>query len=200
MCIRDRDYTEDGIAFWIVGCPEVPHFTIVHRAKILYGNDETPIQYARDEETREYIDERVHQVWETEVVSRLNQAIGRGRLIRRANTIVVFTNIPIHGYTGRATGFVLEDLEVAAGLRNLKEIAQARQKAEQNAKEQSKSSDRDKTQLRRKQERDKKRKAKQKQKNKVLELYYKGVSIDEIEKRIGVERRTIFRWLKSSNF
>lgn len=194
------DYTEEGIVFWIVGCPEVPHATIVHRAKILYGNDETPINYARDEETREYIDERVQHVWETEVVSRLNQAIGRSRLIRLANTIVVFTNIPIHGYTGRATGFVLEDLEVAAGLSTLKEVADVRQEAERNKNEQSNSSDRDKTQSQREQEREEKRKAKQELKEQVLEQYDKEVPIDEIIKRYGISKQTIYNWSNERGF
>lgn len=194
------DYTETEIVFWIVGCPEVPHSTIVHRAKMLYGNDETPLNFARDEDTREYIDERVQHVWETEVVARLNQAIGRGRLIRLANTIVVFTNIPIHGFTARATGFVFEDLEVAAGVSNLKEVAEARQEAERNVNEQSNSSNQDETQSQRRQEREEKRKAKQEQKKKVLELYYGGGRIDDIVKRTGVSRRTIYNWIDELRF
>ena len=194
------DYEDDGFVFWIVGCPEVPHSTIVYRAKMLHGNDETPLCFDRDEEPREYTDTRVQHVWETEVVARLNQAIGRGRLIRRANTVMVFTNIPIHGFTARATGFVIEDLEVAAGLSNLKTIADARQEEERKKKEQSNNSDRDKDQSQREQERDEKRKSKQEQKDKVLELYYAEVQIDDIVKRTGVSRRTIYNWIDQLRF
>ena len=194
------DYKESGLVFWIIGCPEVPHSTIVHRAKMLYGNDEKPLCFNRDKETREYTDARVHHVWETEVVGRLNQAIGRARLIRLPNTVLLFSDVPVHGFTARATGFVREDLEVANGLSNLKKIAEARQEAERNANVQCNGRGGKVTRPQLKENRERKRKEKQEQKEKVLELWHKQVPIDEIEKRTGVKKRTIYNWIKEQEF
>ena len=87
----------------------------------------------RDNDTREYVDRRVQFCWLSEVVARLKQAVGRGRLNRLSNTVIVFSNVLIPDFTGRAIGFVPEDLEVAGGLANLTEVAAARQKAEREA-------------------------------------------------------------------
>ena len=44
------------------------------------------------------------------------------------------------------------------------------------------------------------RKLKEKQKQEVYRLYNAGMPPDEIEKRVGVKRRTIYNWLKNVKF
>ena len=151
-----------------------------------------PLCYDRDKDSREYVDQRVQLCWEAEVAARLQQAVGRARLNRLANTVIVFSNVLIPDFTGRAVGFVPEDLEVAGGLSNLTEVANQRLKAEQDATPPQK-----KTARQRKQEA---RDLKDEQKETALALYDAGVSPTEISKRIGVSRRTIFNWVEKRGF
>ena len=186
------DFTESGMVFWIFGCPEVSEDIIGRRAKILYGNDDKPLNYERDKERGEYVDPRVQLCWLSEVVARLQQAVGRARLNRLANTVIVFSNVLIPDFTGRAVGFVPEDLEVAGGLDNLETVALARLEAEQNAPQQEKKTARKKEQ--------EARDLKAAQKETALALYDAGVSPTEISKRVGVSRRTIFNWIEKQGF
>ena len=151
------DFTESGVMFWVLGSPDVSDAIIDRRAKIQYGNDSKPLQrewnpktkryeLARIKESREYVDPRAQLCWEAEVVARLQQAVGRARLNRLANTVIVFSNVLIPDFTGRAVGFVPEDLEVAAGLDNLETVALARLEAEQDAPQQEKKTARKKEQ------------------------------------------------------
>ena len=113
------DYTEPNITFWILGTPDVNQNVVEQRAKIFYGNDTEPLDFERDDSTRQYTDQRAQRCWENEVTARLIQAVGRGRLNRKANTVIVFSNVLIPDFTSKAIGFVIEDLEVAGGLENL---------------------------------------------------------------------------------
>ena len=118
--------------------------------------------------------------------------MGRARLNRLANTVIVFSNVLIPDFTGRAVGFVPEDLEVAAGLDNLETVALARLEAEQDAPQQEKKTARKKEQ--------ETRSLKAAQKETALALYDAGVSATEISKRVGVSRRTIFNWFEKRGF
>ena len=127
------------------------------------------------------------------MAARLQQAVGRARLNRLANTVVVFSNILIPDFTGRAVGFVPEDLAVAGAISNLAETANARMEAENKAEQKTARE----TQAA---ERKKARDLKAEQKTTALKLHNEGVSPDEIAKRVGVDRRTIFNWIEAAKF
>ena len=186
------DYTDSGMVFWILGCPDVSSAVLEQRARVLFGNDREALIYDRND-SREYVDSRVHLCWLSEVMGRLQQAVGRARLNRLANTVVVFSNVLIPDFTDRAVGFVPEDLEVAGELSSLVEVSAARQKAEQESEHKTA---RQKLQDERKTARD----IKAEQKAEVYRLYNSGVPPSEIVKRGGVSRRTIYRCLEAIKF
>ena len=176
------DFTKSGVVFWVLGSPDVSDDIIDRRAKIQYGNDSKPLQrewnpktkryeLARIKESREYVDPRSQLCWEAEVAARLEQAVGRARLNRIANTVVVFSNVFIPDFTGRALGFVPEDLEVAGRLSCLEAVANQRLLAEQKAPQQHKEARQD-----RETERQANRERKAEEKKTALELYTVGVS------------------------
>ena len=185
------DFTEKGIVFWVFGCPEITEDIVARRAKVLYGNDNVALNYERGD-SREYVDRRVQLCWLSEVIARMQQAVGRARLNRIANTVLVFSNVLIPDFTGRAAGFVPEDLEVAGGLSNLTEVANQRLVAEQNATPQE-----TKTARQRKQEA---HDLKKEQKQTGEQLYNSGVSPTDIANRLGVDKRTVFRWVEKAEF
>ena len=185
------DFTEKGIVFWVFGCPEITKDIVARRAKVLYGNDNVALNYERGD-SYEYVDKRVQLCWLSEVIARMQQAVGRARLNRIKNTVIVFSNVLIPDFTGRSIGFVPEDLEVAAGLSNLTEVANQRLLAEQNATPQD-----TKTARQRKQET---RDLKDEQKAEVYRLYNANMSKTNIAKETGVSRPTIDKWLKKLSF
>ena len=87
------DYTDSNMVFWVFGSPDVKSAVIEQRAKVLFGNDSKALNYERDNDSREYVDRRVQLCWLSEVVARLQQAVGRARLNRIANTVLVFSNV-----------------------------------------------------------------------------------------------------------
>ena len=186
------DYTDTGIVFWVLGCPNVKNNVIDDRAKVIYGDDEIPLNYEYDKETGTYLDERLQACWEGEVSALMTQAVGRARLNRLRNTVIVFSNVLIPDFTGRAVGFVPEDLEVASGLDNLKDVANQRTEAENKASETPK-----KTARQREQEA---RDLKAEQKAEVYRLYTAGLSPDKISERVNVKRRTVFNWVQARDF
>ena len=190
----------------MLGSLDVSDDIIDRRAKIQYGNDSKPLQrewnpktqkyeLARNDETREYIDERAQLCWLSEVVARLQQAVGRGRLNRIPNTVILFSNILIPDFTNQAVGFVPEDLEVAGGLSNLTAVATARLAAEKDAPKEHKETRQD-----RENERQEARDHKAEQKKTALALYASGVPIDKIAKQIGRNKSTVFRWIEKHKF
>ena len=52
------------------------------RAKVIYGDDEAPLNYEYDKETGTYTDKRLQACWEGEVSALMTQAVGRARLNR----------------------------------------------------------------------------------------------------------------------
>ena len=185
------DYRDRGIVFWVLGCPNVKNNVIGDRAKVVFGDDEIPLNYEYDKDTG-YTDERLQACWQGEVSALMTQAVGRARLNRLANTVIVFSNVLIPDFTGRAVGFVPEDLEVASGLDNLKDVANQRTEAETKASETPK-----KTARQREQEA---RDLKAEQKHEAVRLYSAGVSPDEVSERVNVNRRTVFRWIQAGDF
>ena len=193
--MEGRDYKHSGMVFWVLGCPDVSLLVIETRAKIIYGNDAEPLSYEQDAETGKYKDQRVQLCWEAEVVSRMQQAVGRGRLNRHANTVVVFSNLLIPDFTGRACGFVIDDLEVASALSELLTIANDRQKAEAETP-------RPQQQTRQElaAERQAKREKREKRKHEALTRYANGMPPDKIAPLVGVDPRTVSRWIEDSQF
>ena len=187
------DFTESGMVFWIFGCPEVSEDIVARRVKVLYDTD--PICYDRDKKKREYVDRRGQLCWEAEVVARLLPAVGRARINRLANTVIVFSNVLIPDFTNQAVGFVPEDLEVAGGLSNLTAVATARLAAEKDAPKEHKETRQD-----RENERQEARDHKAEQKKTALALYASGVPIDKIAKQIGRNKSTVFRWIEKHKF
>ena len=108
---------------------------VKNTAKILYGSDDVPLNFERCTEYREFTDSRVQSCWQSEVVGRLQQAIGRARLNRLGNTVVVYSNVLIPGFTGSAVGFVSEDLDVAGDLSSMEKVAAVRIAAERASQE-----------------------------------------------------------------
>ena len=186
------DYTDSNMVFWVFGSPDVKSAVIEQRAKVLFGNDSKALNYERDNDSREYVDRRVQLCWLSEVVARLEQAVGRARLNRIANTVLVFSNVLIPDFTGRCIGFVPEDIEVAGGLSNLTEVANQRLLAEQNATPQDTKTARQKEQ--------EARDLKKEQKQTGEQLYNSGVSPTDIANRLGVDKRTVFRWVEKAEF
>ena len=186
------DYTDAGIVFWVLGCPNVKNSVIEDRAKVIYGDDEIPLNYEYDKDTGTYTDKRLQACWESEVSALMTQAVGRARLNRLANTVIVFSNVLIPDFTGRAVGFVPEDLEVASGLDDLATVATQRTEAENKASETPK-----KTARQREQEA---RDLKAAQKQEVYRLYTAGVSPDKISEQVNVKRRTVFNWVQACDF
>ena len=186
------DYKEAGMVFWILGCPNVKLDVSRNRAKIIYGNDTVPLCHDYDKEKGVYVDRRLQLCWESEVSALLTQANGRARLNRLANTVIALTNILIPDFTDRAIGFVPEDLEVAGGLDNLAEVAEARMEAEKKSSKTEK-----KTARQREQEA---RELKVRQKNEVYRLYNTGMNKVDISKQTGVSRPTIDKWLDEFSF
>ena len=181
------DYTDTGIVFWVLGCPNVKNSVIEDRAKVIYGDDEIPLNYEYDKETGTYTDKRLQACWEGEVAALMTQAVGRARLNRLANTVIVFSKVLIPDFTGGAVGFVPEDLEVASGLDNLMEVAKHRTDAEKEVTETPK-----KTARQREQEA---RDLKAERKAEVYRLYTAGMSKSDIHKRTKVSRPTLNDWL-----
>ena len=50
------DWTNSGLVFWILGCPEISAPVVEQRAQVLYGNDSKKLDYERDNESRQYLD------------------------------------------------------------------------------------------------------------------------------------------------
>ena len=193
------DYTSDGLVFWVLGLPDVKLGVIRNLAKVIYGNDETPLNYEYDEVSGTYVDERLQRCWVALVSALLTQAAGRARLNRLTNTCIVFSNVLIPDFTGGAVGFVPQDLEVAAGLDNLEKVAKQRMEAESKAEKETGKTHKETRKERAAKQADS-RDLKADQKQEVYRLYNEGVPPDEITERNGVSRRTIFRWMQAFDF
>ena len=50
------------LCFWVLGCPNVKNSVIEDRAKVIYGDDEVPLNYEYDKETGTYTDKRFASV------------------------------------------------------------------------------------------------------------------------------------------
>lgn len=132
----DTDF-ENADVFHIFGSPEIPHFEIVRRAKMFFGNDDEPLDDTRDENTGEYKDQRLQRVWKNAVLGELIQAIGRARLVRKDATVILWTSHYIEGITNREETLLFDeaDFDIASGLDNLDEVIRNREAFEKRAAE-----------------------------------------------------------------
>ena len=104
--MQEADYV------WVVFDPELNDTDIRRYAKQFYGDDETPLDFTRED--GRYVDERVYRVWHASVVGELLQAVGRARLNRVQGTIVLLTGVEIPAVTNRKETLIfdLKDWEV----------------------------------------------------------------------------------------
>ena len=118
---------------WIVGMPRWPQHTVWWRAQMLFGNDETPLNYSGDMKTGKYKDERIQGVYDQSVTGLLTQIVGCAGLNRWTDkTVMLLTSLPLPNITDRAetTLFDWEDFEVAGGLHRLTEAIRTRERFE----------------------------------------------------------------------
>ena len=189
------DYTEPNITFWILGTPDVKQNVVEHRAKIFFGSDTETLNFERCKGTRKYKDPRVQLCWENEVTARLVQAVGRGRLNRLPNTVIVFSNVLIPDFTDKATGFVIEDLEVADGLDKLTDVAQARSTAENENKTAENPEGHQQTREEREAERKKQRELKARRKEQAIKMHLAGKNPKQISEQLDIHPNTVRNWI-----
>ncbi|MCG9133857.1 PriCT-2 domain-containing protein [Candidatus Poribacteria bacterium] len=111
--------------------PELPPSAVEFKAKTLWGDDTEPLNYDRSEDGQ-YIDPRLQQCYEDGVVSELTQAVGRGRLVSRPVTIVVWCSHFLPGITDRTLTRLFDetDWQNADGLQDLDRVIAERENAE----------------------------------------------------------------------
>ena len=118
----------------ILFSPELPLTAVEYKAKMLFGNDTEPLSFKRDEDGH-YIDTRLQACYEDGVISELLQAIGRGRLVSRAVTVVIWCSHFLPGVTDREQTLLFDELdwhEADGDIDKLAEVVKAREAAEQN--------------------------------------------------------------------
>ena len=115
---------------WIVGTPQWLPNIVWRRAQILFGNDDEPLSYEEEPETRRYKDERIQGVYEQEIARVLTRIILRAGLDRWADKkIVLISSLALPDITDRPETLLFdwEDFEVADGLDKLPEVIATRQ-------------------------------------------------------------------------
>ena len=75
------DIFDDVECLWIIGTPELKQVVIEQYSKAIYGTDKEVLRFDRNAD-RLFVDERVQSVYESIVVAKLKQAVGRLRLNR----------------------------------------------------------------------------------------------------------------------
>ena len=118
------DSMQDADYLWIIGDPEIPHPDIEFAAKQLYGDDEKPLSFERDEQNQNnYIDPRVLRVWQNAVQGELKQAVGRARLNRTEGTVILLTGIDIPDVTNRPECIRFDYQDWLAALESVENLA-----------------------------------------------------------------------------
>ena len=117
----------------ILFSPEVPPTAVEFKAKALFGNDSEPLCYERDE-NGQYKDARLQQCYDDGVISELLQAIGRGRLVSKAITIVIWCSHHLPGITDREQTLPFDEVdwhEAEGDISKLADVIEAREAAAQ---------------------------------------------------------------------
>lgn len=92
----------EGVSrYHVLFSPEVAPDDISFLAKMIYGNDDTPLNYDRDD-NGEYVDSRMQHCVDSLVISELKQIVGRARLNLYPNIVYLWTSRFVDGITNRA--------------------------------------------------------------------------------------------------
>lgn len=122
---------KDVDVLWVVFSPEISELDVARRAKIVFGDDATPLNFERADDGA-FRDKRVQQVYDCGVISELVQAVGRARINRRACKVVIVSSHRIPHITDRPETILYDEVDWhnAGGLANLKSIVLEREKNE----------------------------------------------------------------------
>ena len=125
------DIFDDVQCLWIIGTPELSRNVIEQYSKAIYGTDEEVLKFDRDE-NRLFTDQRVQSVYESIVVAKLKQAVGRLRLNRHAKKVFLFSNIFIPSISDReeCVQFDFEDCELTDSINEIEWRVRQRELAE----------------------------------------------------------------------
>ena len=129
---------QEADVLWIVGTPEVGPGALWYRAQSLFGNDEKPLFYEKDQTTGNYKDERLQSVSEEEILYLHTQIIGYAELDRSPGKKVVLISgkeLPNITHRPETVLFDWADFEIAGGLDTLAEVVATRQQFEAEARE-----------------------------------------------------------------
>lgn len=128
--IRDAD------VFWIVGIPECGFRSLWLRAQLLFGADEVPICYERDD-SGYFVDKRIQALYEHLVTTTITKHIQNFQIHLPNKKVVILTALPVPGITDRSETLLFDwvDYEIAGNLNNLAETIRTREsfEAERNA-------------------------------------------------------------------
>ena len=119
----------------ILFSPEIPPAAVEFKAKALFGDDGLqPLSFERDA-NGQYTDARVQQCYDAGVISELDQAIGRGRLVSKPVTVVIWCSHYLPGITDREQTLLFDELdwhEADGENEKLAAVVATREAAEQN--------------------------------------------------------------------
>ena len=121
---------QEAQVIWVIGLHETGPRSSLRRAQILFGNDEEPLSYEREDRSYQYEDPRVQSVYEKEVFRICTEIIELAQLNRIANKkIMLMTGLRIPDITDRPETllFDLEDLDIAGGLDKLSDAIATRE-------------------------------------------------------------------------
>ena len=128
-----RAALEAAEVIWLVGTPELPPRLIWRHARILFGNDEKPLNYERDTKSGYYKDERIQGIHEEFIARILTETIKHVGLDRfPGKKVVLISSLELPGITDRPETLLFdwEDFQVAGRLDKLAEVIATRQRFE----------------------------------------------------------------------
>ena len=128
-----RDTLEAADVIWILGTPESAPKFIWRQARILFGNDEEPLDYQRDTKSGYYKDERIQGIYEEFIARILTETIKHVGLDRfSGKKVVLSSSLELPGITDRPETLLFdwEDFQVAGRLDKLAEVIATRQRFE----------------------------------------------------------------------
>ena len=124
---------EDAQVVWLIGTPNWAQRIIWWNAQMVFGNDETPLNYDGDLATGNFVDERIQSLYQQHVAALLTQIVGQVELDRcTGKKVVLLNSMPIPDITDRQETLLFdwEDFEVAGGLDKMPEVIATRERFE----------------------------------------------------------------------
>ena len=125
---------QDVDVLHILFSPELPLTEVEFKVKMLFGDDTEPLSFDRDADGH-YIDARLQACYEDGVISELLQAIGRGRLVSKPVTVVIWCSHFLPGITDREQTLLFDEFdwdEADGDIKKLADVVEAREAAELN--------------------------------------------------------------------